>query len=97
MSTLPPVTIRLTDAEYRQIEREALPRPRKTAGQWRQEVDNLFDALQAAEEQAFWLGELLAVALILLDRRAKQHARTLELVDVIVTLDNLIIERTAAT
>jgi hypothetical protein len=71
VSILPPASIRLSDYEHRQIEREAGPKSRKTAGQHRQELENVTDAWEAATDRAGWLELLLEDALRELVRRQR--------------------------
>jgi hypothetical protein len=62
--------VRLSDAEHRQIEHDAEPRPR-TATEWRQVADNTADNLIATEERLGWIELLLEDALRLLVRRQR--------------------------
>ena len=81
-------TLRLSDAEHRAIERE--DRDRVTGRNSIDRTAGLVDQIIALEDRLCVVTVLLQSALELLDRRAAEHARTLELVDAIVRCDELL-------
>ena len=82
--------LRLSDAEHRLIDREERERNRPAnAVRDPERTGALLERIAELEDRLYLRGVLLASALELLERRAAEHARTLELVDAIVRADEI--------
>lgn len=79
--------MKLSDAEHWAIDRENREKPARAA---RDRTEALLDEIADLETRLAFREVLLESAVELLDRRAAQHARLLELVDVIVRCDEIL-------
>lgn len=79
--------MKLSDAEHRFIEREGREKPARAA---RERTEYLCERIIELEDRLELVSVFLASALELLNVRAAQHARTLELVDAIVRCDEIL-------
>ena len=79
--------VRLSQEEHWALDREKREPPARPA---RERTEELLVRIADLEDRAYVQGMLLESALELLDRRAAEHARTLELVAAIVRCDEII-------